>query len=854
MSSSDKRARTPADDRAEVTGRLSTFGGVYTPSILTILGIILFLRLGYVTGSCGVGKALLLLAIANVITIITSQSLAAIATNIKVQGGGDYYLISRTLGYKFGGAIGIVLYLAQSVSVAFYCIGFGEAVHALPQVSLHPGVIAAGAIVGLFFLAWLGADWATRFQYVVMFLIGAALFSFFLGGVEQWQESMFVANWLPPGDGPPFWAIFAVFFPAVTGFTQGVSMSGDLKDPGKSLPVGTFSAVATSIVVYFAVIVVFGGTLANQELATDYRAMQKVARYGFLIDVGVIAATLSSAMASFMGAPRILQSLGGDRIFPLLTFFAKGAGPTNNPRRGVLLTGAIALVTINLGQLNLIAQVVSIFFLISYGLLNYATYFEAATKSPSFRPRFRFFNKYVSLAGCLLCGSIIIALDTVHGIVAFGFMFSIYLYLKSSAKPARWADAGRSYAFSQVRRYLQQMSAVAEHQNDWYPHLLAFTNHSDTRQKLLTFGDWICGDTGLMSAVRIVPGSGWSRKKIEDDARRELVEDIAKATVFCFPVVVASTNFASTFKNLLLSHGVGPLQPNSVLVNWYRELESQLSGLEQLKYGHNLRSAHRLGYNLIVFHCDQSKWDNLVRPDKNRDRIDIWWEVENNSSRLMLLLAYLVTRNPLWKRAKIRVITESSADFQAANDTLMQFFDEVRIPAQPLLVENIDPATILEHSLDSALVFMPFKINQSKLIDITGYSLERVLPRLHATALVHAAEEIDLDARPEEGVAGELAEAMDELFEFQKRLARVKKEEKQAVDELEKIALKIGRIKGNGEKVQDFEDLKVLEKQLQRSEQTRERLFRKSSKIQALHDDAVARVRELGGSPEQDKG
>jgi amino acid transporter len=226
-------------------GTLGTFSGVFTPSILTILGIILFLRLGYVVGNAGLGRALLIIGLANVISILTSFSLSAIATNMKVKGGGDYYLISRTLGVEFGGAIGIVLFLAQSVSIAFYCIGFGEAVAAMLPGGGEalPQIIAALAVSFLFVFAWLGADWATRFQYVVMTILAVALFSFFAGGLAKWENATLVQNWTSPASGPGFWVLFAIFFPAVTGFTQGVSMSGDLKDAGRSLPLGTFFAV-----------------------------------------------------------------------------------------------------------------------------------------------------------------------------------------------------------------------------------------------------------------------------------------------------------------------------------------------------------------------------------------------------------------------------------------------------------------------------------------------------------------------------------------------------------------------------------------------------------------------------------
>lgn len=851
----DKVTRDSTSDLTTASpGRLGTFAGVFTPSILTILGIILFLRLGYVTGSAGLGKTFLILFVANLVTIITSQSLAAIATNLKVKGGGDYYLISRTLGYKFGGAIGIVLYLAQSVSVAFYCIGFAEALTTMIGTAINPGIVAAIAIGALFILAWLGADWATKFQYLVMLLLVAALASFYVGGFEKWQQSVFIANWDAPGNSPPFWIIFAIFFPAVTGFTQGVSMSGDLKDPGKSLPLGTFFAVGFSIIVYLSVIVIFAGVLSNHELAKDYQAMQRVAKYGFLIDAGVIAATLSSAMASFMGGPRILQSLAADKIFPVLSIFAKGAGETNNPRRGIMLTAAIALVTVSLGQLNLIAQIVSMFFLISYGLLNYATYFEADTGSTSFRPRFRFFNKYLSLAGGVLCLGILLALDMKNGIVALAIMFVIYLYLKNSAKPARWADSSRSHAYSQVRRNLHQMTTVAEHQRDWHPNILAFTNHQETRAKLLIFGEWICGKIGLMTAVQIISSSGVVCRRVKSEALKELQKDINSNNLFCYPKVICAEEFPATLSVLLQSQGFGPLHPNTILTNWYNKPGEHLPGLEALKYGHNLMTAYRQGYNLVIFHCDTSKWQSVTKADGKRDRIDIWWQREQNSSKLMLLLAYLVTRNSIWNKAEIRVLTAGSGEsLGRAKNNLMELFDEARIPAEPHLVADMEPQTVLEHSKDSSLVFLPFRIQQSRLTDIDGYSLERILPQLPPAALVMAAEEIDLDAEPEEGVAGEMAKAMDDLYAAEKRLSRARHEEEKANESVDKLSAKLRKAAEDleGETISD--EAADLQGVLFEAEEKLQDLHRKTAKAQVRNDDAVRYVQELGGTLENEK-
>ncbi len=827
----------------ENTGKLGTFAGVFTPSILTILGIILFLRLGYVTGSGGVGRALLIIAIANVITILTSQSLAAIATNMKVKGGGDYYLISRTLGMEFGGAIGIVLYLAQSVSVAFYCIGFAEALSAIlgPDFFLSSRLIAMLAVAGIFVLAWLGADWATKFQYLVMVLLVAALLSFFLGGIPQWQGQVFLANWSPDGVPQPFWLIFAIFFPAVTGFTQGVSMSGDLRDAGKSLPLGTFMAVGLSILVYFAVVIVFAGVLPNRVMVENYQSIKLVSRYDFLIDAGVIAATLSSAMASFLGGPRILQSLAADKIFPILTPFAKGSGASNNPRRAILLTSAVAVVVILLGQLNLVAGIVSMFFLISYGLLNYATWYEAHSESPSFRPRFRWFNKYLSLLGCLVCVGVIFALDVQYGLVAMAILAAIYQYVKSKERPARWADSGRSHAMQVIRRQLLTTLGEAEHHRDWRPNILAFTKDSERRLLLLRFAEWIGGTTGLISAVTFIAGNALQIVKEKETALAELNSCIREEELKIFPLVVSGPSLSEALEIMLQGYGIGPLKGNIVLCNWYGETMTSFPGLTAMKFGNTLRLAFRSGYNLVVFHGDLLRTGHLFDKEKKERIIDVWWN-DDASSRLMLLLAYLMTRSDFWNGATIRLLTVgNSADLSEKIALVEQQLDDARIPAQPLLVPDMQPETVTAQSGGSDLVFLPFRIRKSMLTDTSGLSLERVLTRLPPVALVMAATDIDLDAEPEEGAAGQLAEAIDTLQDLQKRLAKAmdqqQKNDKKLLAVLEQLAAPFDS--------QDDAAREQLEKQRREIEAEIEKSSRNVAREQAKVDEASNHAKQL---------
>ncbi len=838
------------DNQSGSIQKLSTFAGVFTPSILTILGIILFLRLGYVTGSGGVRTTLLIVGLANVITILTSQSLAAIATNIKVKGGGDYYLISRTLGVEFGGAIGLVLFLAQSVSVGFYCIGFAEAVTALigPETIFSSQVIALFAVFAIFILAWLGADWATRFQYLVMALLTAALFSFFFGGIPQWHADLFIANWSQPESAAPFWIIFAIFFPAVTGFTQGVSMSGDLKNPSKSLPFGTFMAVGVSMLVYFGVVLVFGGVVPNDILAKDFQAIKLVSRYDFLIDAGVIAATLSSAMASFLGGPRILQSLSSDRIFPALNLFSKGAGPNNNPRRAVLLTGTIAVLIILAGQLNLVARIVSMFFLISYGLLNYATWYEAHTESPSFRPRFKWFNKYLSLLGCVVCLGIILAIDLEYGIAAMAILFAIHQFIKKKDIPARWADSSRSHSLQVIRKELLKTYGEPQHDRDWRPHILAFTKDLERRRLLLHFGDWIGGSTGLVSAISIAAGGGREEKRQKDRMLDELHAFLEESSLKIFPLVVSGPDIPTTLKTLLQSYGIGPLKGNTLLCNWYGETMTNFPGLDTMKFGNNLRLAYRSGYNLVVFHGDPLRTEQFFDENKQERSIDVWWD-NDAASRLMLLFAYLMTRRDLWQDASIRLLSiAEDTSLEESIEELEQQLDDARIGATVVIVPDSLPETIIEFSAESDLVFLPFRINNLLLTDIHGYSLERVLTRLPPVGLVMAAKDIDLDAEPDDGISGLLATALDKVLEFEKRVAKSKTAKEDDEGKRQALTQKLEQLSEQAES----EERSKLKKQLAEASKKAENSFRKLAKEQAKLNAAQETVKQLHSQSTRD--
>ena len=833
-------------------GNLGTFAGVFTPSVLTILGIILFLRLGYVVGSAGLGRALVIIAIANAISVLTSFSLAAVATNIKVKGGGDYYLISRTLGVEYGGAIGIVLFLAQSVSIAFYCIGFGEAVASmisgLPASAAQ--IIAGSAVLFLFVFAWLGADWATKFQYVVMSLLIAALISFFIGSALKWRLTTLVSNFSIPEAGPGFWVLFAIFFPAVTGFTQGVSMSGDLKDPGKSLPLGTFSAVGISVVVYFGVAVLFAGAAPGEVLREDLGAMKSISAVGFFIHGGVIAATLSSGMASFLGAPRILQSLAGDRIFSFLLPFAKGSGKTNNPRRGVLLSGAIAIATVGLGKLDLIAPVVSMFFLISYGLLNYATYYESRAGSPSFRPRFRFFDSRLSLAGCLTCFGAMLAINISAGILAATALFAIYQYLKRTAGPARWADSRRSYHMQQIRQHLIAANREPEHPRDWRPQILAFSDNADRRRRLVQFASWLEGNSGLTTVVRILEGEDIRSVKRKQEAETEIRAHIEDLGFDVFSLVVSASGFEEGLRTLLQSSGIGPIKPNTVLLNTPESMPDGEDGMTRAHIAGNLRTAVRYGCNIIILKSEEGRWADPDSIPADERRIDIWWRNDATGS-LTLLLGYLLTRNEYWEEAHIRLFAEAGErDPDEVLEEIREILTEARIEAEPEIVPSADARTVIEKSWDAAMVFFPFRIKEDALQDNQNEPLDTILNGLPVTALVLAAEPIDLDAEPEEGSAGELAAAQDALDDAEQKAKDAREQYDKAVEREQDILIELNRLESDGA---DAEALSRVRAEAEKAEEVAEKASRKMAKAIAKEKDAASELEKLGVKSDTDE-
>jgi len=462
------------------TSGYGTFKGVFVPSILTILGIILYLRLGWVLGNVGLAQTLIIVTIASAITFITGLSIAATATNMKVGGGGAYYLISRSLGVEPGAAVGLPLFLAQALGISFYIAGFSESVVALIpastagmpdiiaqllEIARNPVILSTVTLVALALIAFFSTNAALKVQFIILLLIIGSLVALFLGNPEYAPPE----NWSGIPQKESFWFVFAVFFPAVTGIEAGIAMSGDLKDPGKSLPWGTISAVVVGYIVYMAIPVVLYFRVDEATLIMDNMVIQKVSAYGPIIVAAIWGASLSSALGAILGAPRTLQALARDRVVPRV--LGIGSGEKDEPRIATILTFVVALLGISLGSLDAIAPILSMFFLTSYGALNMIAGLEGVIANPSWRPTFKT-PWMLSIVGAFACFAVMFMINAGATIMAIGCTVGVYYFMQARNMTAHWGDMRRGIMMYLARFSIYSLESLPSDAKTWRPNAL----------------------------------------------------------------------------------------------------------------------------------------------------------------------------------------------------------------------------------------------------------------------------------------------------------------------------------------------------------------------------------------------
>lgn len=711
------------------SGKLGTFGGVFTPSILTILGVIMYLRFGWVVGNVGLIGTLIIVTLATSITFLTALSITAIATDQKVRIGGAYYMISRSLGIESGGAIGIPLYIAQALSVALYTVGFAESVTGVfPDVSMRTvGLVTTVLVAGI---AIVSAKTAIKAQYFIMFGIALSLLSLLFGSpIEESSVEMWGAA---DRHSEGFWIVFAVFFPAVTGIMAGVNMSGDLKEPNKSIPRGTFAAIGVGYIIYMILPVILATRADALTLIEDPLIMRRMAYWGDAILIGVWGATLSSALGSILGAPRILQALARDGILPRwLKFLGRGDGNDDSPRIGTLFTMGIALVAVFFGNLNIIAPILTMFFLTTYGVVNITAGIERLLDSPSFRPKVSVHWSF-SILGAIGCIAVMFLINVVATVVAFIFVILIFVWLRKRELTATWGDVRSGIWMTLTRAGLMQISRKSDSKT-WRPHPLVLSGAPTKRFHLIEFASEITHNRGILTVATTLTTPGLT------DARKVEVEDnirdfLSKTNIQGLVKAVKSENAFEGGKMLADVYGLGGLVPNTIVLGDSENPEYRNEYCDMIAH------FYRLKRNVLIVR------DNPEKGFGRKEKIDLWWGGLKGNGGLMILLAYLLQQSRKWncEEVNIKMAAENEIGAKKAQENIRVLLEQFRIDAKVnVYVMNGRPfdEILHENSSEADVIFMGMATPDENF-EAYYTSMQKRLKKLPTTILVLAAEDV----------------------------------------------------------------------------------------------------------------
>ncbi|MDD4515807.1 amino acid permease [Massilibacteroides sp.] len=674
---------------------------VFLTAISTILGVVLFLRFGYAVGTLGFWGAIFIILLGHLITIPTALAVSEIATNTRVEGGGEYFIISRSFGLKIGSTIGITLYFSQVISLAFYIIGFTEAFTPLFNWWLAtfgyelPRQIVS--IPSLLLLALLmlqkGSSMGVKMLYVVNFILFAALLLFFLGKpIEPTDEFVDAAspNLFSFINKDSFFVIFAICFPAFTGMTAGVGMSGDLKNPSKSIPIGTMAGTITGLIVYILVVWKLATSAPQADLIADQFIMSRITIFGeYVIPLGLAACTLSSAVGSIMVAPRILQAIATDKNIPfpkLNQFLAKGKGDKNEPFNATLVSIAIAFIFVSLGNINAVASVITMFFLITYGTLCLISFLNHFGSSPSYRPRFKS-KWYFSLGGFVLSVWVMFKIDSIYTVLSYLAIIIIYLFIEHYNKSEKGVVSIFRGALFQLNRllrvYLQKQQDTMDNE-EWRPSVICISPNSFERDKVLILMKWISHQHGFGTYFHFI--EGYYSKQTYAESRETLHQLIksqhGEGSALYIDTMI-SPSYTSAIAQVIQTPSISGMENNMVLFEYNKNQPEELNRIID-----NINLTRAGNFDVCIF--AQSTY-----PIRNKNDIHVWIRAtDEKNTNLMILLGYIIIAHPDWKQSHIKLfITSNKGESDLVKEGLSERIAEGRLP---ITLANIEIVTLGE--------------------------------------------------------------------------------------------------------------------------------------------------------------
>ncbi|XP_058702030.1 solute carrier family 12 member 3 isoform X2 [Poecile atricapillus] len=803
----------PGRDSVPEPVRFGWVKGVMIRCMLNIWGVILYLRLPWITAQAGIALTWLIILMSVTVTTITGLSISAISTNGKVKSGGTYFLISRSLGPELGGSIGLIFAFANAVAVAMHTVGFAETVRDLLQehnsLIVDPtndiriiGVITVTVLLGI---SLAGMEWEAKAQILFFLVILVSFINYLVGtvipattekqakGFFSYRADIFAQNFVPNWRGPEgsFFGLFSIFFPSATGILAGANISGDLKDPAVAIPKGTLMAIFWTTMSYLVLSATIGAcvvrdasgslndsvamgspgceglacsfgwnfTACTQQqscrygLSNYYQSMSMVSGFGPLITAGIFGATLSSALACLVSAPKVFQCLCKDQLYPLIGFFGKGYGRNSEPIRGYMLTYVIAIGFILIAELNAIAPIISNFFLCSYALINFSCFHASITNSPGWRPSFRYYSKWTALFGAAVSVVIMFLLTWWAALIAFGIVIFLLGYVLYKKPDVNWGSSVQASSYNMALSYSVGLSEVDEHIKNYRPQCLVLTGPPNFRPALVDFVGTFTKNLSLMLCGNVLIGP--RKQKMTES---QLMADghtkwLMKRKIKAFYTDVVAEDLRSGVQMLIQAAGLGKMRPNILVLgykrNWRTASPQSLEDyvgilhdafdfkygvcLMRMKEGLNVSRVLQAHVNPTFEAAEhpengtgsraapgtvnptalasEQQASTIFQSEQGKKTIDIYWLFDDGG--LTLLIPYLLGRKKRWGKCKIRVfvggqINRMDEERKAIVSLLSKFrlgFHEVHI------LPDINQKPRPEHIKRFDELIAPFRLN-----------------------------------------------------------------------------------------------------------------------------------------------
>uniref|UniRef100_A0A671XXL3 Solute carrier family 12 member 1 n=1 Tax=Sparus aurata TaxID=8175 RepID=A0A671XXL3_SPAAU len=753
---------------------------------------------------CVAGLGIVVIVLSCVVTTITGLSMSAICTNGVVRGGGAYYLISRSLGPEFGGSIGLIFAFANAVAVSMYVVGFAETVVDLLKDNdvlmvdeiNDIRIVGCITVVLLLGISVAGMEWEAKAQIVLLIILLVAIVNVIVGtfipvteskkatGIFNYNSKIFLENFTPDfRHGETFFSVFAIFFPAATGILAGANISGDLRDPQAAIPKGTLLAILITGVTYLGIALCVSATVVRDAtgnindtvtpgvpctgpsiaacelgynfsscaetecefgLINNVQVMTLVSGFGPLIIAGTFSATLSSALASLVSAPKVFQALCQDNIYKILHFFAKGYGKNNEPIRGYILTFIISVAFILVGDLDTIAPIISNFFLASYALINFSCFHASYAKSPGWRPAYKYYNMWLSLLGALLCCVVMFVINWWAALLTYGIEILLYIYVTVKKPDVNWGSSTQAVTFVSAVGNALSLSGVNDHVKNFRPQILALTGGARNRPALLDLAHSFSKNYGLCLTCEVFVGPRSEALEEMNSGMERNQLWLRKTKRKAFYAAVACDEFRQGAESLLQASGLGRMKPNTLMIGFKRNWRT--AGTEGVQtYVGILHDAFDFEYGTLILRMDQGldvshlveaegQYENFsgiikhlltfikyctgfrvalcapptpqvakmneklleasaqFKKKQPKGTIDVWWLFDDGG--LTLLLPYILTTRKKWKDSKLRIFIagqpgRSDLDKQEMKSLLQKFrinctdinvIDDIHIP------------------------------------------------------------------------------------------------------------------------------------------------------------------------------